>query len=272
MGFAAASVAERDAATVLAEQLGQATQRLYAAQQELAESRTLAAVGEMAAGAAHEINNPLAIVVGRAELMAESAQGADRQTWQIIAQQAQRISDIISEMMEFARPAPPQPRLVDLAELLDSVRQAAQDRPATRQMELQVEVAPDTPPALADAQQIIGVLLELLSNAAAAYAADPRARIEASAAEVDGGVLLRVIDQGCGMDGPTLEKAFTPFFSAKPAGRSRGLGLSRARRLVQINGGRIWLQSQPREGTTAYVLLPGAAAVDTAQSDSQGNS
>lgn len=258
MAFAVSMADARDHANVLAERLGQATQELFATQRELTEARTLAAVGEMAAGAAHEINNPLAVVVGRAELMAESAPNGDRQTWQTIANQAQRISDIVSEMMEFARPAAPHPRPVAAADLVEQARRAAAERPATANLRVEVEVAPQTPPLHVDREQIAGVLVELMSNAAGAYPKDPHVRIEARRDEVSEQVLIRVLDEGSGMDAATVEKAFTPFFSAKPAGRSRGLGLSKARRLVQLAGGRIWLHSRTGEGTIAFLLLPAA--------------
>lgn len=268
MAFAADATESRDHSNVLAEQLSQASQRLYAAQRALAEARALAAVGEMAAGAAHEINNPLAVVVGRAELMAESAQGPDRQTWKTIADQAQRISDIVTEMMEFARPPAPQPKPVTARELIDAAREAVKALPEAKGLTLEVKLAPGTPALNVDAGQITRVLAELLKNAAVASGANPRVHVEAQLDEVSQQVTLRVIDQGCGMDVATLANAFTPFFSARPAGRGRGMGLSHARRLVQLAGGKIWIKSAPNQGTTVFVLLP--RAEDSAQPGQPG--
>lgn len=257
MAFALAAVTARDDANVLAEQLSQASQSLYAAQKELTEARTLAAVGEMAAGAAHEINNPLAVVVGRAELMADSTSGKDAQTWRTIADQAQRMSDIVTELMEFARPPKPKPQAVEVAELVRAAREKLPE--AIAGMKVDLSVGDGVPPVQVDPAQMAAVLAELMTNAAAAYAENPHARIEAALQEVSGQVLVRVIDHGSGMDAATLRDAFTPFFSAKKAGRARGLGLSKAKRFVQLAGGKIWIKSEPDKGTTVYVSLPRGA-------------
>ena len=258
MAFAAKMVETHESADNLAEQLAQSSQRLYAAQKALAEARALAAVGEMAAGAAHEVNNPLAVIAGRAQLMAESAPDAERQTWRIIVDQAGRISDIITEMMEFARPEKPQPQQVSARSLMEAARQVVYDNSETRDLDVEVRVAPNTPQVFVDPEQIIAVLAELMTNARAAYESEPHVRVEAGMDEGAGKVLLRVADQGSGMDAATLDKAFTPFFSAHPAGRRRGLGLSKARRVLELAGGKIWIASTNKEGTSVFVHLPPA--------------
>lgn len=268
MGFALATVLTRDRASALAEQLSQSSQQLYAAQQSLTEARALAVVGEMAAGAAHEMNNPLAVVVGRAQLMAESAADADRKTWQTVAEQAEKISDIVTEMMDFARPATPKPATLAVRDLLKRAQDRFAREPEGPQLQIRLRVADELPPVTVDADQLARALCELLHNALAAQEGSASVTLEADFDAVAEQVLLRVRDAGLGMDEPTLRQAFTPFFSAKPAGRARGMGLSKARRLIELNGGRIWLQSAPREGTTAFVLLPPAAetpATDAAE-------
>ncbi len=268
MAFAVGVIQARDRANVLAEHLGQSAQQLYAAQHALTETRALAAVGEMAAGAAHEINNPLAIVAGRAQLMAESARGEDRQTWQIMADQAQRISDIVTDMMDFAKPSKPRRRLMTARELLEAVAEAARGESGLADMGVSVNVGADTPSLSVDIEQMTAVLLELMRNARAAMDTNPRVSLSATLDDVTGNALLRIIDTGAGMDAETINKAFTPFYSAHPAGRRRGMGLSRARRLVQLAGGRIWLASTPDEGTTVFIQLP--PAEDAAQGSTPG--
>ncbi|NQU75090.1 MAG: HAMP domain-containing histidine kinase, partial [Planctomycetes bacterium] len=259
MAFAAAVTAAGDRAKMLAEQLGQSSQQLYAAQKALAEASTLVAVGEMAAGAAHEINNPLAVIAGRAQLMADSAAEQDRQTWRTVAQQAQKISGIITEMMEFAKPPAPEAEPVSVRALIEGAKNAVRDNGETRDLIVEARLAPGTPKVFVDPKQMTAVLVELLTNARAACVKDPHALIEAAPDEATGKVLLRVVDKGAGMDAKMLESAFTPFFSACRAGRRRGLGLSKARRWVQLAGGKIWIVSRVEEGTSVFIQLPPAS-------------
>ncbi len=259
LAYAAGITEMREQSARLAEQLVQSSQQVYTMQKSLAETRALAAVGEMAAGAAHEMNNPLAVIAGRAQLMADGADGPQGATWRTIAEQAQKLSDIVTELMDFARPAPPRPSAVAIADLIERARRRAAEDAAD--LAVRTAVAPRTPAVWADADQIGRALAELLINAADAQGGGGEVRVEAAADDVTGQVLIRVIDAGAGMDAETLENAFTPFFSAKAAGRKRGMGLSRARRLVQLAGGNIWISSAPGEGTTVFVLLPPAAGV-----------
>ena len=259
LAYAAGITEMREQSATMAEQLVQSSQQVYAMQKSLAETRALAAVGEMAAGAAHEMNNPLAVIAGRAQLMADAADGPDRATWHTIAEQSQKLSDIVTELMDFARPPAPKPTAVPVADAVAQARRLIQaDAPA---LAVQIAVAPDTPPVWADPDQISRAMAELLLNAADAYEADGYVQVDTKVDDVSGHVLIRVTDSGRGMDLETLENAFTPFFSAKAAGRKRGMGLSRARRLVQLAGGKIWISSAPGEGTTVFVLLPPAAGV-----------
>lgn len=259
LAYAAGITEMREQAARMAEQLVQSSQQVYAMQKSLAETRALAAVGEMAAGAAHEMNNPLAVIAGRAQLMTDAADGSDRATWRTIAEQAQKLSDIVSELMDFARPPTARPAAVDLADTVARAHRLVEaDAPA---LDVQTAVAPGTPAVWADPDQVSRALAELLTNAADACEGGGQVHVDARGDDVTGQVLIRVIDRGCGMDTDTLENAFTPFFSAKAAGRQRGMGLSRARRLVQMAGGKIWINSAPGEGTTVFVLLPPAAGV-----------
>ena len=110
----------------------------------------------------------------------------------------------------------------------------------------------------ADRDQICAVVLELMTNAATAEEGRPRIRLEAEFDEVNEAVMLKVEDFGPGMDEETAGRVFTPFFSSQRAGRRRGMGLPRVKRIVESNGGRIWLKTRRGEGTTVYVLLPKA--------------
>jgi len=259
VALALAIVQGRCRAVLISEQLTRASQVLAATQDALAEAKMLSAVGEMAAGAGHEINTPLAVIVGRAQLMQEKAgTEKERQTWQLIAEQAQRISEIISNLMEVANPLSPAAERLDVAALLKGAVSAfsSSDHPQAAEARVDIEIGRNTPPIMADKAQMQAVVLELITNAATAAVAAPQIRLAAEADEANGAVMLTVRDNGPGMDRQTAERAFTPFFSSQPAGRRHGMGLPQARRYVENNGGRIWIRTTPGEGATVYLQLP----------------
>lgn len=249
----------RQRATALGEQLAAASTVLAETHMALAEAKTLAAIGELAAGAAHEMNNPLAVISGRAQLMRDKAADEnDRKTWATITEQAHRLSDIITELMDFASPPSPVPSAIDARELLSSAAAAFRngDHPKAPSATVDIQVGEDTPRLWADRRQVEEVLLEAMANAAQAAEGNVRLRLAAETDDINAAVLLTVSDEGPGMDAQTVEAAFTPFFSLQPAGRRRGLGLPRAKRYVENNAGRMWLRSRKGAGTCVYVLLP----------------
>lgn len=262
MAFVLAGAQAGEHAQLLAERLAQATQHLSQAQQALAEAQALKAVAEMAAGAAHEINTPLAVISGRAQLIAERATAKEnRRDAEKIVGRAQDISDIATELLAFARPTAPEPAALDLAELMQRVKKKflADSQPKTAAPAVDIEIQPSCPPAWADAAQIEQVLVALVDNAAEAAAAGSKKVnvLLAAGWEAEAGrVLIRVADDGPGMDEATVAAAFVPFYSRRPAGRGKGMGLAHARRKVQANAGRIWIESRPGKGTTVFVELP----------------
>jgi putative nucleotidyltransferase with HDIG domain len=256
-----AVVQDRDAAMELGEQLAGATQKLVVTQEALAEAGAVIGIGEMASGAAHELNNPLAVISGRAQLLRDKTGDPDvRKTCQIIVEQAQRISDIITSLMEIASPAAPQAATVEVGALLAAAAKAfySSDHPKAASAHVDIQCGQDAPPVRADEAQIRAALVEAMTNAATAAAEAPNIRLAAETDDADNAVILSVHDDGPGMDAETKARVFTPFFSAQRAGRRPGMGLPRARRYVEANGGRIWIDSKPGEGTTVYLRLPQA--------------
>ncbi|MFW5839518.1 MAG: HDOD domain-containing protein [Planctomycetota bacterium] len=254
-------VQDRAKARALADELAGTSANLASTQQSLAEQTTLIAVGQMAAGAAHELNTPLAVISGRAQLMQERAgSDSDRKAWSQVAQQAQAISDIISDLMEFASPPPPEFEsfLPDqlLAEAINLFSHSK--HPQAHAVSFDKNTGENLPEVRADRSQIRDAIVELITNAANASPAGGRISLQAEADPTGATVLLQVRDFGSGMQEETLANAYTPFFSSHQAGRRRGLGLPRAKRYVEGSGGRIWIHSRPDEGTTVFVQLPTA--------------
>jgi signal transduction histidine kinase len=257
------SAAEASAAARgLNEELVDINRRLIASQGELTRMRSLAMVGEMAAGAAHELNNPLAIISGRAQMLARPDADAELQrSTAIIAENAQRASDLVAELMGFAKPAPPQTTDWPLRGLLDELRRRWSDSGEFPAERFEIFLSDDSVQIRADFPQIRTLFDELIRNAAQALRAAerPLLTVNCKGHVADERVVIEVVDNGIGMTPDIAERAFTPFFSHRPAGRGRGMGLSRAARFAEINGGRIRLASRPGEGTCVTVELPGAA-------------
>ena len=255
-GAAIGAATQHEGARRLGEQLAEANRELTEAQDSLLRHRSLAQLGEMAAGAAHEMNNPLAVISGRAQLLAmKLPKGSkDQQDAALVYEQSQRLSDLITALHLFAEPPRPRLRHVSLMDVMTSairlVREKNPDAPAVK-----FNSSTKLPPVHTDPGQLAIVLSELIFNA---QQAEPRSPIQITAQidPLDDRLLIMVRDDGSGMDAHTLEHAFDPFFSAKRAGRQTGLGLARVQRLIEGLDGRIELTSIPGRGTTATVDVP----------------
>jgi len=258
-GAALAAADRHEGARRLGEELADANAALAEAQDRLLHTESLARLGEMAAGAAHEMNNPLAIISGRSQLLAhELTAGTKHQTAaQTIQREAHRLSDLISCLRMFAEPPEAKREPVDVLNLLDSIvkqlRQALQAR--EQSLPIYLHVKEHHPVFLLDPQMVRDAVAELIHNA---VQANPRKAITVSAVVEPGrqNLLVKVIDDGEGMDGHTLDHALDPFFSNKPAGRRVGMGLPRAGQLAAAHGGRVDLRSELGHGTTATLVLP----------------
>jgi len=247
--------------TKLSEQLAQTNSQLHEAQRKLLQKQRLAAVGEMACGAAHEINNPLAVVVGRSQYLASSEDDPQRrEILEKIACSGDEISQIITDLLDFAKPIQPQPKPLPVEELIRQAMETQTLAASEENVTFESDLEEHLPEVNVDGDQIVTALSELISNAVTSYHGQSGAvHIDVRYDELDDEVVLEIIDQGCGMTEETRQKAFDPFFSAKPAGRSRGLGLSRSSRYIEENGGRVQLISERDRGTTVKVVLPAYA-------------
>jgi putative nucleotidyltransferase with HDIG domain len=220
-------------------------------------AESLTALAEMAAGAAHELNNPLAVVSGRAQLLAEAEEDIEKkEILKQICENAREASAIIEDLMSFAEP--PQPRVVtaDVKKVLDEAVQLAHRKTNVKDIQIHIEVADDVGPVFVDSAQTVSAIANVISNAAESYG-DQSGPITITAADESGQTIkLAIHDQGCGMDAATLKKAAQPFFSAREAGRKRGMGLAYAARFIQLNKGTLNITSEPGVGTTVTIHLP----------------
>ncbi len=257
-GRATATALVRRAEHRLQEDLAEANRRLHSAQGELLRARSLAMIAQMAAGAAHELNNPLAVISGRVQMLARAAtNGPDRRALEIVQEQCERATQIVNELMAFAKPNAPRAEVVAVASWAASLRRSWLERSSLEPHEIRVNISDPGLRIRVDTGQLAEIFDALLANAIEAVAGISAClEINSTSSTSDDTVVLAVRDNGRGMSPEVCEHALDPFFSYRTAGRGRGLGLSRSARLAEINGGRLWLDSTEGQGTTVYVELP----------------
>ena len=219
---------------------------------------SMKALAEMAAGAAHELNNPLAVISGRAQLLSEAESNQEkRQILEQIHENANEASEIIEDLMSFAEPPQPKPAQTGVYQMIDEAIQLASRKTNTEQLDIQTEIADDIEDAFVDSAQIVSAIANIIANAVESYRDNiGPVKIDADIDEATDMIKLSIKDNGCGMDEQTLQKAIQPFFSARPAGRKRGMGLAYAARLINLNNGFLNIESEPNAGTTVSVSLP----------------
>ncbi len=216
------------------------------------------ALAEMAAGVAHELNNPLSVIAGRAQLLAQTeGDGQKRHVLDLIGENAREASSIVDDLMSFAQPDPPRRAKVNIRQVLDEAVEFAAHKTGGEPLNVQVRVAEDTREVLVDSAQVVSALANVIANSVEAYA-DALGPVKITARRADGTVHLQISDLGYGMDAETVRKATYPFFSAKPAGRKRGMGLAYTARLIELNQGTLAIESHPDHGTTVTITLPSA--------------
>ena len=219
------------------------------------EAEKLASLAEFAAGAGHEINNPLTVISGRAQLLLREEKNPERQrALALISAQAMRVYEMIADMMLFARPPRPELEPVELVRLIDDTVAEFLPRAARQETALGRTGEPGPVVVQADPAQLAVALRAVCQNALEALSSGGHIEIQVQWQDAD--VVIRVRDDGPGIKPEELGHIFDPFFSARQAGRGLGLGLSKAWRIITGHGGRIEASSEPGRGTTFAILLP----------------
>jgi signal transduction histidine kinase len=238
--------------------------QLELSRQQHFHTEKMAAVGSLAAAVAHEINNPLAAIVGVAESIVNerdrgsySARRVDQQI-DLILEQARRVMVITRQIGEFSLQRPLEPALIDLNSLIRSTCNFISFDKRFRGIALKQQLAEGLPALLVVSDHVVQVLMNLLINAADALEGrDGQApAILVETRLVGSAVVLAVIDNGPGIASENLDRIFETHFTTKPPGRGSGLGLSLCRSLVQQDGGEIRVESVLGQGTTVWVTLP----------------
>ncbi|MFI5314923.1 MAG: nitrogen regulation protein NR(II) [Myxococcota bacterium] len=229
--------------------------QLVEMEEQLRRSERLGAIGQLAAGLAHEIRNPLASLSGAVELLAADRPAADRHSQtlsHIVQRETARLNRLVSDFLTYARPGPGRSEPVPLRALFEEIAELVA-RDASLGIQVRVDV-PENLEALGNADQLRQVFWNLILNAAQSEPADRSVHV--AGARSGESVEISIEDRGCGMARESMERLFEPFYTTKPKGT--GLGLATVHRVVEAHGGRIGISSEPGRGTTVRVCLPSA--------------
>ena len=227
-----------------------------ATRQQIGRSEQLASVGRLAAGVAHEINNPLTGVLAFADLMRDkpNMDAQDREDLELIMRETKRAREIVKGLLDFARETPQVKTQLNINDLVRQTTLLLGKRDAFQNIQLVESLTERLPEVHGDKNQLQQVLVNLSLNACEAMSQGGTLLLATSRA--DGRIVIEVTDTGCGIRREHLDKVFEPFFTTKPVGKGTGLGLSVSYGIIQQHGGTLEVESQEGKGTTFRILLP----------------
>jgi len=229
--------------------------------QQLWQAAKLASVGELAAGIAHELNNPLATVSLRIESVLNRTPADDprRRAMDIIDQETKRMADLVANLLQFSRRGREEASTVEVRQELGKALELIHHLLRKRQITVSQDLDPETPTVFADRQKLRQVFLNLLTNASDAMPGGGTLTLRTASVGLEDGqpaIRIEFSDTGSGIAPEHLSKVMDPFFTTKEEGRGTGLGLAICRRIVQDHQGKIEIDSAVGKGTTVRIVLP----------------
>ena len=222
--------------------------------EQMKRAERLFALGQLSAGLAHEIRNPLASIAGAAGILQRNLhrERKDAECLEIISKECQRLNGLLTQFLDFARPRTPKYQTTDFGAVVDSVMELAAHAVGKSPVELRKEISPDLAPVECDPELLKQVLLNLIINAI--QATPGGGEVLVSAGLRNDRLSIEVRDEGCGISGADRDRIFDPFFTTKENGT--GLGLSVAHQIVEQHGGILKAEANPGRGMTFSVSLP----------------
>lgn len=228
---------------------------------EMVQAEHLATMGELAAGVAHEIRNPLAGIAGAIEIITKEfpQDHPDREVLEDLRQEVRRIEKVLNDLLIYARPKPPQFIRADLKETVARTLQLARQQTGTKRVEFSIQLPPTIPPFRVDPEQLHQVLLNLVLNGIQAIEQEGKITIAATllssnAPERPEALEISVSDTGQGIPPEHRDRIFRPFYTTKRGGT--GLGLSLCRRIISQHGGTLHVESELDKGSRFVIRLP----------------
>ncbi len=252
----------------LAERVEEKTRELKAAHDHLIRTEKLGSIGKMAAGIAHEINNPLTSIVINTELIAErlDAESPLAENLELIRDESQRCSRIVRGLLDFSRQETPEKIPIDVNQLLAKTLHLFESQALIQGVTIGTDFSEALPRILVDPNKLEQVFANLFLNALDAMPEGGRLAIACGLSDDGADLVIEVTDSGCGIAAGELDKVFDPFFTTKGV-NGTGLGLSVSYGIVQQHDGSIAIRSQPGEGTTVTIQLPVGPADATRQGE-----
>lgn len=245
---------------ILKKSFNEMTRKLNEAQTQLYHSDKLASIGRLAAGVAHEINNPLTGVLTYSSFLLKRSDSNPevKSDLEIIVRETKRCRDIVKGLLDFARPTPARKTNVDFNSVIGRALQIVDNQLSCRRIIVQAELSSELPPVKADASQLQQVLINLLVNAADAIGnRGGTIYLKTKSVEIEGQAYIRfeIKDTGCGIAEENLSKIFEPFYSTKEQ-KGTGLGLAVVWGIIDEHGGKITVDSKLGNGSTFAIQLP----------------
>jgi PAS domain S-box-containing protein len=228
------------------------------AEEQIAQADKLASIGQLSAGIAHEINNPLGIILGYTQLLIrhENSSSEKYQDLKTIEKHVRNCKTIVEDLLNFARTSSPKENQIRIDEALDDVLKFVHQHAGLDQVSIRKYYEQAVPRMLLDEKKIKQVFINLIMNAR--YALDTGGRLSLSTQyrPADRQVIIRISDSGHGIEKKNLSRIFDPFFTTKPTGEGTGLGLSVSYGIIKNHGGDITVESQVGKGSTFTITLP----------------
>ena len=260
VAIAASRVPEAEPPTVLV--IGRDISDEREMRARLLETERLAAVGELVAGVAHEVNNPLSSISAYAQLLLRDSalSPSQRESMEIIRSETSRASQVVKDLLAFARRSTPERQPLDLNQVIERSLRLRAYQLSTSNIDVERSLPNDLPAVVGDARQLQQVVLNLVTNAIQAMATGGRGALHVETSASGGQVHLDVTDTGPGITASARPHIFEPFFTTKREGEGTGLGLSVSYGIIAALGGRIELADTGPSGSRFRVTLPAAPA------------
>lgn len=231
-------------------------EQLRSLNEQLTRTEKLAAMGTLAAGVAHEVNNPLASISSLIQMM-QAKQNLDQSTEEnlrLIQTQIQRITQVTKDMMDFARVRPAAKSLLDINEISETALRLASFDKSFQRLQIKKNYTENLPRIFADSDQLQQVFLNLFLNARDAMPNGGELLLKTSCDDYS--IKIEIADSGIGIDESSLKQIFDPFFTTKPTGKGTGLGLAVCYGIITAHGGKIEVENNSGSGTKFIILLP----------------
>jgi signal transduction histidine kinase len=242
--------------TRLLESSRKSLEHLKVFQSQMVQTEKLVSLGQLAAGAAHEINNPLTGILGYSDLLVDDPALGERQ--RLVAEKirtlARRIKTLVTSLLSFARRVPSEKLHLDLNQVISTALHLSNLDLRGKHIEVETHADPDMPPIRGDANQILQVFFNLISNAVDALEEVGGGKLTIRARHTNAKIIIEFSDTGPGIKFP--QQVFDPFFTTKPVGKGTGLGLSICYGIMQEHGGKIECFNRPEGGATFIVEMP----------------